>query len=177
MVFFAVGMARIYPTAPVSSLVSTMYTCLGFLLWVALESVKRVSRVMRATLTLFSAFAAALGFYMSAYVWQDQFLVDLNIGVPGVLTKYSVQRTCLMNLGFLISGSLYTTVFDWKEGKYMAYVSGYVPRKEVLEMESVFALVVGDSEGEVDIVQDDGASSVKSAASAVIAINKLQPSA
>ena len=54
------------------------------------------------TVKAFSAFAAALGFYMSAYVWQDQFLVDLNIGVPGVLTKYSVQRTCLMNLGFLI---------------------------------------------------------------------------
>ena len=53
-----------------------------------------------------------------------------------MLTKYFVQRTCFMNLGPLMAGSLYTTVFDWKEGKYMAYVSGYVPRKEVLEMES-----------------------------------------
>jgi hypothetical protein len=54
-----------------------------------------------------------------------------------------------------MAGSLYTTVFDRTEGKYMAYVSGYVPRKEVLELKSVFDLVVGDSEGEVDAVQDD----------------------
>ena len=39
----------------------------------------------------------------------------------------------------------------------MVFVSGYVPRKEVLEMKSVFDLVVGDSEGEVDEVQDDEA--------------------
>jgi hypothetical protein len=34
-----------------------------------------------------------------------------------------------------MAGSLYTTVFDWKEGEYM-------PRKEVLELESIFKLVV-----------------------------------
>ena len=59
-----------------------------------------------------------------------------------------------MTLGLLMAGSLYTTVFDRTEGKSMVYVSGYVPRKEVLELKSVFDLVVGDSEGEVDAVQD-----------------------
>jgi hypothetical protein len=57
-----------------------------------------------------------------------------------------------MTLGLLMAGSLYTVVFDRIEGKYMVYVSGYVPRKEVLEMKSVFDLVVGDSEGEVEVV-------------------------
>jgi len=55
-----------------------------------------------------------------------------------------------MTLGLLMAGSLYTIVFDRTEGKYMVYVSGYVPRKEVLELKSVFDLVVGDSEGEVN---------------------------
>ena len=40
-----------------------------------------------------------------------------------------------------MAGSLYT-VFDWKEGEYMVLVPGYVPRKEVLELESIFKLVV-----------------------------------
>ena len=62
-----------------------------------------------------------------------------------------------MTLGLLSAGSLYTVVFDRTEGKYMVYVSGYVPRKEVLELKSVFDLVVGDSEGEVGAVQDDEA--------------------
>ena len=75
--------------------------------------------------------------------------------MPGVLTTYQVLRTCWLTLGLLMAGSLYTTVFDRTEGKYMVYVSGYVPRKEVLELKSVFDLVVGDSEGEVDAVQDD----------------------
>ena len=35
----------------------------------------------------------------------------------------------------------------------MVLLSGYVPRKEVLELESVIDLVVGDSEGKVDLVQ------------------------
>ena len=39
-----------------------------------------------------------------------------------------------------------------KTGDYMAFISGYVPRKEVLEMNSVFDLITGDSENEVDVV-------------------------
>ena len=42
-------------------------------------------------------------------------------------------------------------MFDWKEGEYMVLVPGYVPRKEVLELESIFQLVVGDTEGEVAV--------------------------
>ena len=153
-VYFVVRMAKPDTQSPVSSVFSAMYASLALLLWLAMESVKRVSRVMRVSLTLFTALTLALTFYLSAYVWlDDRFLVDLNPIVPGVLTTYQVWRTCWMTLGLLMAGSLYTTVFDWTEGKYMVFVSGYVPRKEVLEMKSVFDLVVGDSEGEVEVVE------------------------
>ena len=152
-VYFVVGMAKPTPQLPMSSV---MYQGVGLLLWLALESVQRVSRVTRVSLTLFATLTLALVYYLSLFVWlDDSFLVDLNINVPGVLTTYQVFRTCWIVLGLLMAGSLYTTVFDWTEGKYMVFVSGYVPRKEVLEMKSVFDLVVGDSEGEVYAVQDD----------------------
>jgi hypothetical protein len=108
--------------------------------------VQRISRSIRAILTIFAVLNVALGFYLTTYIWaNDSVLADLNgVDVSGTVNKYETWRTCFVNLGLLMTGSLYTMVFDWNEGKYMILVTGCVSRQAVLELDSLLELVVGD---------------------------------
>ena len=68
---------------------------------------------------------------------QDDFvLADLNgVGVPGVLTRYAVQRTCLINLLLLMAGALQNSLtINLPQNSYFMLVSGRVRRKQILEI-------------------------------------------
>jgi hypothetical protein len=150
--YLVVGVANPAPETVTSSLLSVTYAFMGFMLWLCLESVKRISRQMRAIVTIFAALTCVSSAPLSAFVWSyDPILVDLNgVHTRGTLRKYSLWRTCFTNLGLLMAGSLYTMVFDWEEGKYMVLVTGSVLRQKVLKLKSLMDPVVGDSEAEID---------------------------
>jgi hypothetical protein len=95
-----------------TSVLGSLYLSLGLSVWLSFESVQQISRVMHVTITFTLALTLGTVIYLSAYVWQDDIvLADLNgVGVPGTLTRYAVQRTCLINLSLLMAGSLVTVV-------------------------------------------------------------------
>ena len=146
--YFIVGMIFPELEAPVSSRLSVAFTTSGFLLWLVADAFPRLSRIARSALTIFTVFRCLYGIYLAVFVWKhDPEVTDLNGPlVAGTLTKLWLYRLCFTNLLLLMSGSLYTLVVDWREGKFMTVVSGYVLREDVLAMESVTDLVGGDAD-------------------------------
>jgi hypothetical protein len=67
---------------------------------------------------------------------DDVVLADLNgVGVPGVVTRYAVQRTCLINLLLLMAGALKNSLkMNLSQNSYFVLVSGQVRRKQILEI-------------------------------------------
>ena len=140
LMYALAGLARPDPDTFVSSVLATIYGALGFLLWMSLESVRQISRVMHTSVTIFVALTMILTIYFSAFVWQnDPVLADLNgVGVPGTLTRYAVKRTCLINLSLLMGVSLVTVVKkNLTDNSYFVLVSGNVLRWEILEVDSL----------------------------------------
>jgi hypothetical protein len=134
-----------------SSVLRTLYASLGFLAWLSFESVQEISRVMHITITFALAITLATAIYLSTFVWQDDaVLADLNgAGVSGSLTRYAVQRTCLINLSLLMAGSLVTDVRkNLSDNSYFVFISGNVLRREILEVESLSV----DPDGHHDLV-------------------------
>jgi hypothetical protein len=143
VVFAVAGFAQPDPDTPVSSVLSTLYTTLGLLAWLAFDCVKQISRLMHTTVTIFINLTIVAAIYFSLYVWKnDAVLADLNsVQVPGVLTRYSLQRTCLVNLGFLMAGSLATIMKrNLSANQYFALVDGNVRRKDIIDLEPGFDL-------------------------------------
>jgi hypothetical protein len=119
------------------------------LVWLSFESVQQISRVIHVTITFTLALALVTVIYLSAYVWQDDVvLADLNgVGVPGTLTQYVVQRTCLINLSLLMAGSLITVVKkNLTDNSYFVLVSGNVLRQEIQEVDSSSVDLDGDND-------------------------------
>ena len=134
-----------------SSVLGTLYASLGFLVWLSFESVQQISRVMHITITFTLALTLATAIYLSTFLWQDDaVLADLNgAGLPGTLTRYAVQRTCLINLSLLMAGSLVTVVKkNLTDSSFFVLVSGNVLRRDILEVESLSA----DLDGHQDLV-------------------------
>jgi hypothetical protein len=145
------GLSRPSGTASVSSALGTVYTTLGFIAWLSLESAQQISRVMHMTLTFITALTLVVAIYLSAYVWKDDVvLADLNgVGVPGILTLYAILRTCYINLLLLMAGSLVTVVKkNLSDNSYFVFISGNVLRREILEVESLRV----DPDGHHDLV-------------------------
>jgi hypothetical protein len=151
VLFFIVGMSFPESEAPVSSQLAVAFTTSGFLLWLLADAF-RLSRMSRATLTLFVVLRCLVGICFSLFVTTDDPQVaDLNgPEVAGTLTKLWLDRMCFLNLALLMSGSLYTLKVDWLEGKLMTVAFGYVLREDVVAMQSVTDLVKGDSWKEFD---------------------------
>ena len=140
LIYAIAGLSRPRGTASVSSALGTVYTTLGLIGWLSLDSVQQISRVMHMTITFILALTLVVSIYLSAYVWQDDVvLADLNgVGVPGTLTQFSAQRTCFINLSLLMAGSLVTVVKkNLSDNSYFIFISGNVLRREILEVESL----------------------------------------
>jgi hypothetical protein len=154
LIYAIAGLSRPKGTASVSSALGTVYTTLGFIGWLSLESVQQISRVMHMIITFTTALTLVVTIYLSAYVWKDDVvLADLNgIGVPGILTVYAIQRTCYINLLLLMAGSLVTVVKkNLSDNGYFVLVEGNVLRREILEVESLSV----DPDGHHDFVGHD----------------------
>jgi hypothetical protein len=153
LIYACAGLAQ-PATLSVSSLVGTLYLSLGFLMWLSFESVRQISRLMHITITFALAITLATSIYLSAYVWKDDaVLADLNgAGLPGTLTRYAVQRTCLINLSLLMAGSLVTVVKkNLRDNSYFVLVTGNVLRQEILEVESLRV----DPDGNNDLIVEN----------------------
>jgi hypothetical protein len=151
LIYAIAGLSRPKGTASVSSALGTVYTALGFIAWLSLESVHQISRVMHMTITFITALTLVVAIYLSAYVWKDDVvLADLNgVGVPGTLTRYAAMRTCLINLLLLMAGSLATVVKkNLSDNSYFIFIGGNVLRREILEVESLSV----DPDGHHDLV-------------------------
>ena len=146
LIFALAGLAK---PSTVGNVLGTLYTTLGFMVWLSFESVQQISRATHVTITCITALTLAVTIYLSAFVWQDdEVLADLNgVGVPGTLTKYAVQRTCLVNLSLLMAGSLITVVKkNLTLNSYFMLVEGNVLRREMLEAESTGVKPDGDND-------------------------------
>ena len=53
-----------------------------------------------------------------------------------------------------MAGSLYSMVRDWDAGEFMVVVSGYVSRGDVMSVDSPFTTIEGETEHDVDDVND-----------------------
>jgi hypothetical protein len=140
LIFAIAGLSGPRRTASVSSAIGTVYATLGFMLWLSLESVQQITRLMHMTITFITALTLVVTIYLTAYVWKDDVvLADLNgVGVPGTLTQFAIQRTCFINLSLLMAGSLVTVVMkNPTDNSYFVWVSGNVLRREILEVESL----------------------------------------
>ena len=132
-----------------SNVLKVVYTTLGFTLWLSLESVQQISRVMHVTLTFTTVLTLVGAIYLTAYVWKDDVvLTDLNgAGVPGTLTHFTVQRTCFINLFLLMEGSLVMVVTkSLPDGSYFVLLTGNVTRRQILEAESLNDYPDGDND-------------------------------
>ena len=130
-------------------ILGTVYATLGFLLWLSLESVQQISRVMHMAMTFITALTLVITIYLTAYVWKDDvMLADLNgVGVPGTLTQFAVQRTCFINLLFLMAGSLAVSVGkNLSDNRYFVLVTGNVMRRQILDAESLSDYPDGDND-------------------------------
>ena len=151
LIFAIAGLSRPRGTASVSSALGTVYTALGFIGWLSLESVQQISRVMHMAITFIAALTLVVNIYLTVYVWKDDVvLADLNgIRVPGILTVFAAQRMCFINLLLLMAGSLVTDVrMNLSDNRYFIIVEGNVLRREILEVESLSV----DPDGHHDLV-------------------------
>ena len=84
---------------------------------------------------------------------DDAELPDLNgESRAGVLTKYTLQRTCLINLLLLMAGAMMTAVTkNLKFNGYFTLVTGNVLRREILEVEKLSC----DPDGHNDTIVDN----------------------
>jgi hypothetical protein len=154
LVFALAGLASPDVDSPVASVLGTVYTALVLIMWMSLESVNRISRLTHTTITFTIAVGIALGIYLSAFVWQDDtVLADLNgAGVAGVLTRFTVFRTCFINMLLLMAGSLVTVVKkNLSDNSYFVLISGNVLRRDIMEVESLGA----DPDGDNDFIVDN----------------------
>jgi hypothetical protein len=151
LIYAMAGLSRPRGTASVSSALGTVYTTLGLIAWLSLESVQQISRAMHITITFITALTLVVTIYLSAYVWKDDVvLADSNgVSVAGDLTQFAAQRTCLINLLLLMAGSLVAVVKkNMSDNSFFVLVSANVLRWEILEVESL-----GDGlEGHHDLV-------------------------
>jgi hypothetical protein len=111
MCYGCAGLAGPDPKAPVNYPVGIIMTTFVLFFWLAFESVRSISRLMHTTITVMITITMLMGIYCSAFVWQDDVeLADLNGPLTeGVLTRYDVQRTCLVNLVILMMSALKTS--------------------------------------------------------------------
>jgi hypothetical protein len=127
-------------TTPLSTATGTVYAVCGFVGWLSFESVKKISRIMHITITFSIAITLAAVIYLSLYVWQDDVvLADLNgVNLAGVLTRYSLQRTCAINLLVVMAVSIKNVVKkNLSDNSYFVLVAGYVTRRQILEVETM----------------------------------------
>ena len=151
LVYASAGLSRPSGTASVSSALGTLYTTLGFTLWLSLESVKQISRLMHTSITIIVSLTLVASIYLSAYAWKDDVVLgDLNgVEVPGIVTIYSIQRTCYINMLLLMAGSLGTIATkNLRDNSYFVLVTGNVLRREILELESLSV----DPDGDDDLI-------------------------
>ena len=149
LIYAIAGLSRPRGTASVSSALGIVYTTLGLIAWLSLEAVQQISRVMHMTITFITALTLVVTIYLTAYVWKDDVvLADLNgVGVPGTLTQFAIQRTCFINLSLLMAGSLVTVVKkNLQDNSYFVLFSGNVLRQEILEVESLSAVLDGNND-------------------------------
>jgi hypothetical protein len=138
-------------TTPLSTAMGTVYAACGFVGWLLFESVKKISRIMHITITFSIAITLAAVIYLSLYVWQDDVvLADLNgVNKAGVLTRYSLQRTCAINLLVVMAVSIKNVVKkNLSDNSYFVLVAGYVTRRQILEVETMS----DDPDGGIDTV-------------------------
>lgn len=138
--FLVVGFVVPDTRSPVSSRLSMCYVFLGYVMWYALDSAKRVSRTFRAVQDVCIILNMFVAIVFSLYVWSyDPSLGDLNgESVPGEVTKLQLWRICYWNLLVLLVGSLRIACKDWQSGQLMHGVGGYVLRSDILRLESVW---------------------------------------
>jgi hypothetical protein len=104
---------------------------------------------MHMIMTFFTALTLVVTIYLTAYVWKDEVvLADLNgAGVPGTLTQFAAQRTCLINLLVLMAGALSVSLTkSLPDGSYFVLLTGNVMRRQILEAESLNDYPDGDDD-------------------------------
>jgi hypothetical protein len=134
------GMAQPSQENPVSSVVGNVYVSLGFLGWLSFDSAKRISRIMQVSITVAVALTLAFTIWMTTFVWQDDaVLADFNgAGVEGTLTRYSLHRTCFINLLLIMGGSIVTVLRkNRSDNVYFLVVEGLVGRQEIMKLVSL----------------------------------------
>jgi hypothetical protein len=141
LIYTFAGLSRSREMISISNALGTVYTMLGFVVWLSFESVHEISRVMHVTITFTITVTLATVIYLSAYVWQgdDEVLADLNgVGKPGVLTWFSLLRTCFINLLLLMVGALSVSVTkSLPDGSCFVLLTGKKLRQELLEIDSL----------------------------------------
>jgi len=157
LVYLTVAFVALDPNSPVSGVLGSMYSMGLLFLFVAMEAVKRITRLMRCAVTLICIGLTAVGFYLSVYVWESESdieLADLNgPDISGTVTKFGVWRICSINLGMLMLTSLISMWATWtREEMHFLIVFGFVQRQHVLDLPSVFnrRSIVGDNDCIVD---------------------------
>jgi hypothetical protein len=145
LTFFAVAVAHPDPTTPLSSFFGPLMVSIFYLTWLFLDALEYSSRRARVIITLAMIVNLVLSIVVTIFVWKDDpVMADLNgEKVKGELTKYQMWRCCFYNLLALSAGSLWTTVYDWKEGRYMKALGGSVFRSDIINLDSMFGIVEG----------------------------------
>jgi len=140
IVYLAFGLPFTDPGTPISSRSSMLFVACSILMWILLEAhLYKMSRSFFAILTVMALSGALLGIVATLFIWRHDFAVATLPGSTYTYTKFAVWRACLLNIFMHMGGSLFTVIFDWKEGKYLALVGGYVPKQEVLELDSLLS--------------------------------------
>ena len=104
---------------------------------------------MHISITFTLALTLAVTIYLTAYVWDDDVVLgDLNgVENPGVVTRYSIQRMCFINLLLLMAGSLVKVVTkNLSDNGFFVLVSGNVLRRDIMEVESLSNNPEGDND-------------------------------
>jgi hypothetical protein len=134
---------------PVTDQLGTLFTAIGFILRLSLESIKKISRTMLITITFAVTCMLVAVIYLSMYVWQDDdVLADLNgASAAGVLTRFDVQRAALINMLLLVAKSL-KTIFkvNFADNKHFDLVEGHIMRRQILEVEKLCDDPAGDND-------------------------------
>jgi hypothetical protein len=147
LIYACAGLAQ--PISTASSVFRTVCASLGLLFWLLFEAVQQISRVMHISITFTLALTLAVTIYLTAYVWDDDVVLgDLNgVENPGVVTRYSIQRMCFINLLLLMAGSLVKVVTkNLSDNGFFVLVSGNVLRRDIMEVESLSNNPEGDND-------------------------------